>query len=259
MVGVSEEKTGRTVGVVARLTGVSVRTLHHYDQIGLVVPSQRTQGEYRVYSDADIERLHQVLTYRELGFSLEQIATLLDDPHADAMAHLESQRKLLAERIDRLHRMVAAVEDMMNAKKQGVQLTAAEQIEIFGDNWPGEEYAAEAEQRWGDTDAWKQSQDRNAHRTKADWQQIKDRMDAFEQELADALRAGVAPGSAAADALAEEHRAQIELHYDCGYEMQVCLAQMYVSDPRFTKHYEDVAPGLAQYLHDVITANAAGK
>ena len=84
-----------TVGVVAGMVGVSIRTLHHYDQIGLVVPSGRTPAGYRVYDDTDVERLHQVLTYRELGFSLEQIATLLDDPYVDPMGHLETQRELL--------------------------------------------------------------------------------------------------------------------------------------------------------------------
>ncbi|MFW0797100.1 MerR family transcriptional regulator [Gordonia sp. CPCC 205515] len=246
----------RTVGEVAGLVGISVRTLHHYDRIGLVVPSGRTSAGYRVYDDGDVERLHQVLTYRELGFPLEQIATLLDDPTVDAMAHLTDQRALLTDRIDRLHRMVAAVEDMMNAKRKGVQLTAEEQAEIFGQNWLGDEYAAEAEERWGETDAWQQSQERTGRFSKDDWRRVKADTDALEAKLADALTAGVAPGSPEANALAEEHRASINRFYDCSHEMQVNLAQMYVADPRFTKHYDDRAAGLAQYVHDVIVANA---
>ena len=257
MVAVNEgEHRFHTVGAIARMTGVSVRTLHHYDEIGLVPPSARTSAGYRAYSDADVERLHRVLTYRELGFPLEQIATLLDDPSADAMAHLEQQRKLLTERIDRLHRMVAAVEDMMNSKKQGIQLTAEEQTEIFGDDWMGDEYAAEAQERWGGTDQWKQSADRTASMTKSDWKQVKADTDALEAALADGLTRGVAPGSSEGNALAEQHRASIEKFYDCSYEMQVCLAQMYIADERFTKHYDDIAPGLARYVHDVIVANA---
>lgn len=259
MSGVSDSEHEYTVGATARLVGISVRTLHHYDHIGLVVPSGRTAAGYRLYRDADVERLHQVLTYRELGFSLEQIATLLDDPAVDAWAHLRDQHDLLIERIDRLHRMVAAVEDMMTAKKKGVQLTAAEQAEIFGDDWPGEEYAAEAEERWGDTDAWQQSQRRTAGFSKDDWRTVKTETDALEEQLAEAMRSGVEPGSAAADALAEEHRASINRFYDCGYEMQVNLAEMYLADPRFTAHYDNRAPGLAQYVHDVIVANARGR
>ncbi|WP_461166451.1 MerR family transcriptional regulator [Tsukamurella serpentis] len=245
-----------TVGVIARLTGVSVRTLHHYDEIGLVPPSARTSAGYRAYSDADVERLHRVLTYRELGFPLEQIATLLDDPAADAMAHLQAQHKLLCERIERLHRMVAAVEDMMESKKQGIQLTAQEQTEIFGDDWMGDQYAEEAEQRWGDTPAWKQSAERTAAFSKDDWKRIKADGDAVNEALAGGLRAGIEPGTDAANRLAERHRGGIEVFYDCDHAMQVCLAQMYLADERFTKYYEDIAPGLAQYVHDVIVANA---
>ncbi|MBV6757805.1 MULTISPECIES: MerR family transcriptional regulator [Rhodococcus] len=245
-----------TVGVVARLVGVSVRTLHHYDEIGLVTPSDRTPGGYRSYSDADVERLHRVLTYRELGFPLEEIAALLDDPDVDALAHLRRQHALLSERIDRLHEMAAAVEKMMEAKSMGIQLTPEEQNEIFGDNWPGEEYAAEAEERWGDTDAWKQSQQRTAKMSKDDWKRIKAEGDAVEAALAQAMTDGVEPGSDRANALAEQHRAGIERFYDCDHAMQVNLAEMYLADDRFRRHYDDVAPGLAQYVRDVIVANA---
>ncbi|MGA9871559.1 MAG: MerR family transcriptional regulator [Rhodococcus sp. (in: high G+C Gram-positive bacteria)] len=247
------------VGEVARLVGISVRALHHYDEIGLVVPSGRTPKGYRSYSASDVERLHQVLTYRELGFVLDDIATLLDDPTVDAMAHLTRQRELLDARIDRLHRMAAAVDKMMEAKKVGIQLTPEEQREVFGDDWLGDEHAGEAEERWGETEAWKQSQTRTASMTKDDWKQIKTETDALEADFAAAMRAGVSADSDKAAVLAERHRAGIERHYDCGYEMHVCLGEMYVADERFTKHYDDVAPGLARYIRDAIVANARGK
>ncbi|MEO9329099.1 MerR family transcriptional regulator [Gordonia aurantiaca] len=246
-----------TVGVVAGMAGVSVRTLHHYDRIGLVTPSGRTAAGYRVYDDADVERLYRVLTYRELGFPLERIATLLDDPDADELHHLRTQRELLSGRIDHLRRMVAAVEEMMATKKQGIRLSAAEQAEIFGDDWRGEEFAAEAAERWGDTDAWRQSRARAARYTKEDWARIKVETDDLERRLADAMLRGVTPGSDEADALAEEHRAQIGRFYDCSHEMHIGLADMYVADPRFTAHYDQVAAGLAVYVREVIRANAA--
>ena len=245
-----------TVGVVAKLVGVSVRTLHHYDEIGLVTPSDRTPSGYRSYSDADVERLHRVLTYRALGFPLEEIAALLDDPAVNALAHLRRQHELLSERIDRLHEMAAAVEKMMEAKSMGIQLTPEEQNEIFGADWPGEEYAAEAKERWGDTDAWKQSQQRTAKFDKKDWQRIKAEGDALEAKLAEAMAEGVEPGSDRANALAEEHRAGIAKFYDCDHPMQVNLAEMYVADDRFRQHYDDIAPGLAQFVRDIIVANA---
>lgn len=245
-----------TVGVAAKTVGVSVRTLHHYDEIGLVAPSGRTAVGYRIYTAGDIERLYQVLTYRELGFSLEEIRTLLDDPTIDVLEHLRSQLGQLGDRIERLRQMAAAIEQLLEAKKMGMQLTPAEQREIFGDGWPNAEYQAEAEQRWGTTDAWKQSQQRTAKLSKQDWITIKQEAEALEADFATAMQNGVKPGSLQANTLAERHRSGINTFYDCDHSMQVCLAEMYVADDRFRAHYDDRAPGLAQYVRDVIGANA---
>ncbi|WP_272937567.1 MerR family transcriptional regulator [Mycobacteroides saopaulense] len=245
-----------TVGRVSEMTGLSVRALHHYDEIGLVVPSARTTAGYRGYSDTDIERLHMVLLYRELGFGLEQIAALLDDPAIDMYAHLESQRALLLERIDRLHRMVVAVANMMSARKSGIRLSVEEQIEIFGDSRYGDEYATEAQQRWGDTEAWKQSQERVARYSKEDWARIKAEVDQLLADLAAAKRADVRPGSERANALARAHRRSIESYYDCTPQLQVCLTQMYLTDDRFRAYYDSAEPGLAQWLHDAVAAYA---
>ena len=253
------ENENLTVGSVARLVGVSVRTLHHYDDIGLVEPSGRTAAGYRSYSASDIERLHQVLTYRELGFTLSEIQEILAADSVDAMAHLRRQHDLLEERIERLQEMATAVEKMMEAKKMGIQLSAQEQREIFGDNWQGEEYAAEAEERWGKTEAWKQSQERTAKFTKDDWIRVKADTDALEAAFATALADGVQPGSAEANALAERHLESLRQFSDTSHEMQVCIANMYTEDSRFEAHYEAVAPGLARYVRDVVVANAEQK
>ena len=242
----------KTVGAVAALTGVSVRALHHYDHIGLVVPSVRTPSGYRGYTDADIERLHMVLVYRSVGLPLDEIRVLLDDEDTDVVARLQRQHALLSEQADRLNDTIKAVEELMNAHRRGIQLSAEEQVEIFGATALREEYAVEAEQRWGDTDAWEQSQQRSAGFTKEDWIEIKADGDALLAELAEAKRAGVAPGTARADDLAARHRASIERFYDCDDEMARCLVQMYLADDRFTSYYDDVEPGLAQFLHDIV-------
>ncbi|OBA90501.1 transcriptional regulator [Mycobacteriaceae bacterium 1482268.1] len=242
----------KTVGAVATLTGVSVRTLHHYHQIGLVVPSVRTAAGYRGYADADIERLHVVLVYRAVGLPLDEIRTLLDDADADVVAHLQRQHALLTEQADRLRDTIKAVEELMNAHRNGIQLSAEEQAEIFGTTAFGAEYADEAQQRWGDTDAWRQSQQRTADFTKHDWVAIKADGDALLAAFAKAMRAGVRPGSPDADELAALHRASIERFYDCDDEMHRCLVEMYVADERFTRYYDDVEPGLAQFVHDIV-------
>jgi MerR family transcriptional regulator, thiopeptide resistance regulator len=244
-----------TVGAVAALTGVSVRTLHHYDHIGLVVPSVRTPAGYRGYTDADIERLHLVLVYRSVGMPLEEIRALLDDSRADVLEHLRRQHALLLEQADRLQHTIKAVEELMNAHRKGIQLTAEEQVEIFGTTAFGEEYRAEAEERWGGTDAWKQSQQRVSKLTKPDWIAIKAEGDALLADLAQAKRDGVMPGSAEANELAARHRASIERFYDCGEEMHLNLVEMYLADERFTRYYDDVEPGLAQLVHDIVIAS----
>jgi DNA-binding transcriptional MerR regulator len=254
---VKETQTpGYTVGQVAELSGVTVRTLHHYDEIGLLSPGERTAAGYRRYGEDDLERLHQVLSYRELGFALEEIATILDDPEADAAAHLRRQHRLLTDRIARLREMVAAVDKAMEAQQMGIALTPEERFEVFGDFDP-DRHEEEARERWGETDAYKQSQRRAAGYTKDDWLRIKAEGAETERGLAAALAGGVpATGEDAMD-LAEQHRQQISRwFYDCPYELHRGLGDMYVGDPRFTAHYEDITPGLAQYLRDAIHANA---
>lgn len=242
-----------TVGAVATLTGVSVRTLHHYDHIGLVVPSVRTEAGYRGYTDADIERLHVVLVYRSVDMPLEEIRALLDGD-GDVLDHLERQHRLLLDRADRLQHTIKAVEELMNSHRSGIQLTADEQVEILG-SAVFDEYAAESEERWGGTDAWKQSQQRTARMTKQDWIELKADNDALLAALAEARRDSVVPGSERANELAAWHRANIERFYDCDHDMHVCLAEMYLADERFTRYYDDVEPGLAQFVHDIIVAN----
>jgi MerR family transcriptional regulator, thiopeptide resistance regulator len=244
-----------TVGAVAALTGASVRTLHHYDHIGLVVPSFHTPAGYRGYTDADIERLHLVLVYRSVGMPLDEIRTLLDDPGADLLVNLRRQHGLLLEQAERLQRTIKAVEELMNAHRQGIQLTAEEQVEIFGTTAFGEAYAAEAEDRWAETNAWKQSQQRASQFSKEGWIEIKADADALLEALAQAKRADVQPGSVEANELAARQRASIERFYDCGDDLHRNLVVMYLADERFSRYYDDIESGLAQFLHDIVVAS----
>ena len=246
-----------TVGAVARMAGVTIRTLHHYDEIGLLRPGGRSQAGYRRYGEEDLERLQRILFYRELGFGLDQIKTLMTDGSADPVAHLRRQHVLLLDRIGRLQRMAAAVEKAMEARQMGINLTPEERFEVFGDVDP-DEHAAEAEERWGTTDAYAESRRRVASYTKADWLRLKAEGQAVTDQLVVAMRAGLPADSPAAMDAAEAHRQQISRwFYDCPHQMHVGLGEMYIADPRFTATYEKVAPGLAQYLHDAIVANAA--
>ncbi|MFD7909384.1 MerR family DNA-binding transcriptional regulator [Streptomyces sp. NPDC059752] len=121
-----------TVGRVAELAGVSVRTLHHYDEIGLVRPSARTPSGYRAYAADDVERLREVLAYRRLGFGLREVAELVGDPSTDAVAHLRRLRGLLLERRDRADAMVTAIDKELEARAKGLKVTPEKQLEMLG-------------------------------------------------------------------------------------------------------------------------------
>ncbi|GAB3228509.1 MerR family transcriptional regulator [Glycomyces halotolerans] len=246
---------GLTVGRAAALVGVSVKTLHHWDAIGLVCPSSRTWAGYRVYSSGDVARIHRVLVYRELGFPLAEIGRILDDPDTDARRHLRRQRSQLLERIDRLRDMVGAVDRMLEASARGIRLTPQEQVAIFGDDWQPAR-VEEAEERWGDTEQWRQYAERAAEMTPQDWKAVAADTEALLADLAAAKRAGVVPGTGEANALAERHRAQISTYFDCTHSMHACLARKYVAESGFTEYYDAVAPGLTVWLRDAIFANA---
>ena len=252
-----DERQSLTVGSVARLAGVTVRTLHHYDEIGLLRPSGRTSAGYRRYGEADLERLQRILFYRELEFGLEQIKDAMADGGRDTLVHLRRQHSLLAQRIERLKRLSAAIATAMEAHQMGISLTPEERFEVFGDFDP-DAHAAEAEERWGDTDAYRESARRTSSYSKADWARMKDEGAVVHGKLVAAMEAGLPADSPEAMDAAEAHRAQIsQWFYPCSLEIHTGLAEMYVSDPRFTATYERVAPGLAVYLHDAILANAA--
>lgn len=245
-----------TVGNVSAISGVTVRTLHHYEDIGLLVPAGRSPAGYREYSEADCDRLSRILYYRELGFALDDIATLLDDPRQDRYAHLERQHALLHERLARLQAMVVSLEREMEAQMNGYNMTAEERLEIFGGVDPAQ-YDDEARERWGDSDAWKQSRERSRNYTRDDWTRMQAEMDRLNGLFVDAMQAGTPATSAAVMALAEAHRQHIgRWFYECSPEMHRSLGEMYVSDPRFTANIDRAAPGLAAYQRDAIIANA---
>ena len=244
-----------TVGAVSRHAGVTVRTLHHYDEIGLVVPARRTESGYRTYGPAEIERLQEVLFFRELGFTLEEIKEVVASPTYSRANALQRQRGMLEERADRLLNMIEAVDRAVLAERTGVKMSSDDILEVFGDFDP-KEYEAEAEERWGESDAFKQSAQRTASYTKQDWETVKAEADGINQKFLDLRSDGVAPTDPAAMAVAEEHRTHItSWFYDCSIEIHAGLGQMYVADERFRKKIDKAGDGLAEYMSAAIAAN----
>ena len=250
----SEE--GLTIGALARLAGVTVRTLHHYHRIGLVVPEERTGGGYRLYGRSQVERLQEVLFFRELGFGLEEIRRIVDEPSYDRAAALARQRTLLVERAGHLQDLIEAVDGALDAEKRGTRMTNKEMLEVFGDFDPSQ-YEEEARQRWGDTEAYRESARRTSRYTKADWQQIGREGAEINAAFLALMKAGTPAADPAATAVAERHRAYIsKWFYECSPEIHAGLGAMYVTDPRFTASIDRAGPGLARYMSEAIAANA---
>ncbi|MFI5801474.1 MerR family transcriptional regulator [Streptomyces sp. NPDC051561] len=253
-----EEEPALTVGRTAALVGVTVKTLHHWDSIGLVRPGGRTWAGHRVYSGDDIARLHRALVYKEIGFPLAEIVRILDDPDVDTHDHLRRQRDQLVERIARLQDMVGSVDRMMAASKRGMRLTPEEQVEIFGADWQPA-WVEEAEARWGDSAQWAQYAERAAERTPEDWKATAAETEALTADLATAKRAGLTPGTPEANTLAERHRASISQYFDCTHTMHACIGRSYLTEPGYTDHFDALEPGLTAWLRDVIFANARAR
>jgi DNA-binding transcriptional MerR regulator len=244
-----------TIGAVARMAGITVRTLHHYDRIGLLRPTGRSVSGYRQYTEADIERLQRILFYRELELGLEQIHALLLG-EAQPAVHLRRQHQLVLDRIERLRRLADAIELTLEASEMDIKLTPEERLEVFGAHDP-DEHAAEAQDRWGGTDLWAESKRRVAGYSKADWERIKAEGGAAVNALAEAMAAGEPPTGAAAMDAAEAHRRHIDsAYYPCPPAAHRGLAELYIADARFAATYEAIRPGLAQFVHDAIVANA---
>jgi DNA-binding transcriptional MerR regulator len=245
-----------TVGEVARLAHVSVRTLHHYEEVGLLGPSGRSESGYRLYALEDLERLQQVLFYKELGFSLEDIRALMSDPEFDRREALLVQRELIAEQALRLEALLDLIDKTIGSLKGGTRMSKEEMFEVFGDFDPSE-YEDEVKERWGDSDAYKESARRAARYTKADWQRFRADSEEINAAIVALMNEGVPADDPRAMDAADRARLQIdEWFYPCSREMHAGLGRMYVADPRFTATYEKIRPGMAQYVCDAILANA---
>ncbi len=243
----------RTVGEVAELAGVTVRLLHHYDAIGVLSPSGRSDAGYRLYSYADLERLQEILVWRQLGFPLAEIKALLDDRTYGRAQALQRQRSLVESELGRLGAVARALDEALAALADGTNVKETSMFEGFDNS----QYEDEVRARWGDTEAYAQSAQRAASYGDAEWGLIHSQAEELNRSFVALHAAGEPADGAAARELAERHRRHISRwFYDCSPAFHRGLAEMYVADPRFEENYERRAAGLARYVHDAIVANA---
>ena len=231
---------------VARIAGVTVRTLRYYDELGLLSPGRSLSG-YRLYGDDDLLRLQQILIRREFGFPLENIRAALDDPAFDHAAALKMQRTAMARRRDDAAAMLASIDAalaLISNPRKDSPMTG----KLF-DGFDAAAHDAEAAERWGGTAAYKESARRTKRYTEAEWRTLNAEKAALDQRAADAMSRGVEPDSAEGRAIADAFRRHVDRwFYPCSRDMHARLADLWDSDPRFSASIDRAAPGLTRWL-----------
>jgi DNA-binding transcriptional MerR regulator len=242
---------------VARLAGVSVRTLHHYDAIGLLVPGIRTDAGYRLYTDSDLIRLQQILIGRELGLSLEEIRRSLDDPRFDRRVALLDQRDRLRDRARQAEAMIRTIDVALAALDVSCKKGETRMENLFKGFDPSQ-YDEEARRQWGKSEVFVESEKRTRRYTPDDWNALKAEQAAVYDAAYSALRAGKTPSDEAVMDIAERHRMSIDRwFYPCSHGLHRGLASMYESDDRFKQSIDKHGEGLTSFLVEAIRANSA--
>lgn len=244
-----------TVGQVAETLGLTVRTLHHWDEVDLAAPSHRSHSGYRLYNDGDLQKLKRILIYRELGLELEQIRKILQQSTVDVHTALRDQHHALIQKINRLSQLRDDVDAMVATFDHGITLSENEQRRVFGPGWDPQ-WPTEARQKYGDSAQWRYYAERAAHRSPEQWSTISAANQDFEQALIDAVADDTKPGGPRANALVEQHRAVFSSYFPLSRQMQVCLGRMYEQSPDYAAHYDHLRPGLASILRAYIEASA---
>lgn len=234
----------KTVKDVSQMTGISVRTLHYYDQIGLLVPAQTTAAGYRLYSEEDLARLQQILFFKELDFPLKEISAMMQHPDTAKEQIMAEQEQLLIMKRDRLNDLISLLQSI---RKKGVNTM---DFKAF-DHRAIDQYAEEAKARWQHTDAYKESVEKTKNFSKEDWQKAAEQMQSIFQGFS-ALRQGD-PASDEAQAQVSALQAFISnTYYNCGKDILSGLGQMYVADERFQKNIDTAGEGTAKFASEAI-------
>lgn len=252
-----ERDKGRyTVGALAALAGVSVRTLRLYDEMGLVTPAARTPAGYRLYGEADLLRLQQALFYRELDFPLEDIRKALDTPGFDNVDALRRHRRLLELKAERLSALMGTIDRTIRALNGEEDMLSDKELYEGFDDETIVRYEREAKERWGHTDAYAQSRKKVKAMSKEQWASVKARGEEIALAFADAFKAGKESGGPEAMALCARWVEHLRAFYDPTPEMIEGLGALYVEHPEFRAYYEKLAPGLADWLKPAMAAYA---
>ena len=232
----------------AKLTGVSVRTLHYYDEIGLLKPAFIDERNgYRDYDEKSLGRMVEILFYRELDFSLKSILEILSSPDYDKATAIRKQKELLTLKKERLERLISALDE---AEKGEIQMNTFNNNEY---ETARKKYVDEAKQRWGNTDAYKESEQKTSGYSADKWNDVNAGLNAVLAEFAVALKGGATPESETAQSLVRKLQQYItDNFYTCTNEILAGLGQMYVADERFSSNIDKNGAGTAEFISDAI-------
>lgn len=231
------------INQVAKLTGISVRTLHYYDEIGLLHPSEITEAGYRLYDGQALERLQQILFFRELSFPLKEIKDILNNPAFDKQRALENHKKLLLLRRSRLNDLIALVDNTLKGA-QGMSFEEFDKSEIENAQ---KKYAKEVKERWGGTDAYAESERKTKGYGKEDWARINAEAEVIYRNFAALMEKE--PSDQEVQKLVADWQAHITRnYYNCTKEILAGLGEMYVADSRFTESIDKYGKGLAEFM-----------
>lgn len=234
-----------TIGEMSRISGVSVRTLHHYDHIGLLKPVSVTESGYRIYDDSALQRLHTILLFRELEFPLRDIKRILDQPDFDPIDALDSQITLLTMRREHIDNLILLARGLKTKGLKHMDFSAFDTRKL-------DDYAAQAKAAWGKTDAWKESETRDASRTRDDRERLaRDMMNLFADY---GRRRGIDPACGEAQAMVQQLRDFITANfYNCTPAILRYLADMYDGGGDFTRSINHAGgPGTAAFIAQAV-------
>lgn len=238
-----------TVQQLATLADVSVRTLHHYDAEGLLKPTRTAGNGYRQYDEQDLLKLQQILFFRELDFSLPDIKKIVTSPNFDITAALHDHRALIEAKKKRLTALLKTIDKTISKINNQKNMEDKELYENFTKE-EMEALASEAKDRWGNTTAYKQSQERYGKLSAEDKARLTKEADELMKAIASHV--GEDPASEPVQKLMAQHYAALSNFYDPNIQIYRGLAEMFIADPRFTAYYEKYAIGLAQFMHDAM-------
>ena len=235
------------ISEVAKLTGITVRTLHYYDEIGLLKPSEITEAGYRLYSREDLEILQQILFFRELDFPLSQIKEIMNNPNYDKEEALKKQKELLIQQRQRIEGLIKLIEKRI----EGDNNMSFKEFDMNEIEENKKKYAKEVKERWGTSNAYEESEKKTSSYNKEKWGDINQETSEIFKGFAELRNSD--PGSEEVQELVRRWQKYItDNFYTCTNEILSGLGLMYVEDERFKENLDKNGEGTAKLMAEAI-------